>query len=123
VEFTLDLLDLIRTQFLVAGSRFSVMSWIVRRWVRLAVVSWLLVAPALAQTGSSATDHSKSAKPASSPASEADIAVAKASGKVWVNLDSGVYHKGGRWYGKTKNGKFMTADDAKKAGYTAAKRD
>jgi competence protein ComEA len=42
---------------------------------------------------------------------------------VWVNLDSGVYHKGGRWYGKTKNGKFMTADEAKKAGYTAAKRD
>jgi hypothetical protein len=66
---------------------------------------------------------SKSAKPSSSPASEADIAAAKASGKVWVNLDSGVYHKGGRWYGKTKNGKFMTVDEAKKAGYTAAKRD
>jgi hypothetical protein len=55
--------------------------------------------------------------------SESDIAAAKASGKVWVNLDSGVYHKGGRWYGKTKNGKFMTVDEAKKAGYTAAKRD
>jgi hypothetical protein len=71
----------------------------------------------------STSDATKSAKSSSSPASEADIAAAKASGKVWVNLDSGVYHKGGRWYGKTKNGKFMTVDEAKKAGYTAAKRD
>jgi hypothetical protein len=55
--------------------------------------------------------------------SASDIAAAKAGGKVWVNLDSGVYHKGGRWYGKTKNGKFMTVDEAKKAGYKAAKRD
>lgn len=56
-------------------------------------------------------------------ASDADIAAAKASHKVWVNLDTGIYHKGGRWYGKTKNGKFMTMDDAKKAGYKPAKRD
>lgn len=59
----------------------------------------------------------------SSGASASDIAAAKASHKVWVNLDSGVYHKGGRWYGKTKDGKFMTEDEAKKAGYKAAKRD
>ena len=56
-------------------------------------------------------------------ASASEIAAAKASGKVWVNLDSGVYHKGGRWYGKTKDGKFMPEDEAKKAGYKAAKRD
>jgi hypothetical protein len=55
--------------------------------------------------------------------SAADIAAAKAAHKVWVNLDSGIYHKGGRWYGKTKNGKFMTPDEAKKAGYKPAKRD
>ena len=30
-------------------------------------------------------------------------------------------HKGGRWYGKTKNGKFMTEADAVKAGYREAK--
>jgi len=93
----------------------------VRAWLRLAVACLLVAgAPALTfQTGSpnSATEKSKS-----SP-SPADIAAAKASGKVWVNLDTGVYHKGGRWYGKTKNGKFMTVDEAKKAGYTAAKRD
>jgi hypothetical protein len=104
-----------------------------RAWVRSTVAGFLLFvvsAPAITfQTGSpdsqaaSASDKSKSSKTSSSPASESDIAAAKASGKVWVNLDSGVYHKGGRWYGKTKNGKFMTVDEAKKAGYTAAKRD
>jgi len=52
-----------------------------------------------------------------------DIAAAKANHKVWVNLETGIYHKGGRWYGKTKNGKFISVDDAKKAGYKAAKRD
>ena len=52
---------------------------------------------------------------------ESDIAAAKASGKVWVNTDSGVYHKGGQWYGATKQGKFMTEQEAIKAGYRAAK--
>ena len=102
-----------------------------RAWLKLGwvVVACLLVAsmPAGAfQTGSpdsqSASDKSKSAKSRGTP-SAADIAAAKASGKVWVNLDSGVYHKSGRWYGKTKNGKFMTADEAKKAGFKAAKRE
>lgn len=65
------------------------------------------------------TTRAKSA-PASN-ASDADIAAAKASGKVWVNTESGVYHKGGQFYGKTKKGQFMTEDDAKKAGYHAAK--
>jgi DNA uptake protein ComE-like DNA-binding protein len=46
------------------------------------------------------------------------------SGMVWVNLDSGVYHKEGtRYYGKTKNGKYMSEPDAIKAGYRAAKNE
>ncbi len=48
---------------------------------------------------------------------------AKAKGEVWVNLDTGIYHKGGRWYGKTKNGKFMTQQEAKAAGYKESKKD
>jgi hypothetical protein len=79
------------------------------------------------QTGSpdsqSVSDKPKSTKSPSSTPSAADIAAAKAGGKVWVNLDSGIYHKSGRWYGKTKNGKFMTADEAKKAGFKTAKRE
>jgi hypothetical protein len=56
-------------------------------------------------------------------ASQSEIAAAKSSSKVWVNLDSGIYHKSGRWYGRTKNGKFMTEAEAKAAGYKASQRD
>ena len=48
---------------------------------------------------------------------------AKATGKVWVNLNTGVYHRGGRWYGKTKQGKFMTEAEAKAAGFKAAAKE
>jgi len=73
-----------------------------------------------AATASSKKSSSKT--PGQSSASTEEIAAAKASGKVWVNLDSGVYHKAGRWYGKTKNGKFMSEDEAKQAGYRESKR-
>jgi hypothetical protein len=62
-----------------------------------------------------------SAQRATPTVSDSDIAAAKASGMVWVNTETGVYHKGGRWYGATKQGKFMTEDDAIKAGYRASK--
>ncbi len=43
-------------------------------------------------------------------------------GMVWVNLNSRVYHvEGDRYFGKTKNGKYMTVEEAKKAGYREAK--
>jgi hypothetical protein len=42
-------------------------------------------------------------------------------GMVWVNTDSGVYHReGDRWYGKTKDGKFMSEEEAKTAGFREA---
>jgi hypothetical protein len=69
-------------------------------------------------TGAAATN----AKPA--PArivSDSEIAAAKASGQVWVNTETGVYHKSGRWYGATKQGKFMTEQEAIKAGYHVSK--
>jgi hypothetical protein len=56
-------------------------------------------------------------------ASSAEIQSAKSAGQVWVNTGSGVYHKGGRWYGATKEGKFMTEQDAIKAGYREAKNE
>ena len=100
----------------------------------------IFVAPSLAQSPStpsssqstdSSTDKgqkSSSAKSSaksgpSSKVTQSQIDAAKASGQVWVNTDTGVYHKGGRWYGKTKQGKFMDEKEAKKAGYKEAEKE
>jgi len=58
------------------------------------------------------------AKPAAAPAQAPS---ANSSGMVWVNTESGVYHMpGSRYYGKTKQRKYMTEADALKAGYRPA---
>jgi hypothetical protein len=102
-------------------------SWLLAVFVILASLAGSSFAnPQASSSQSSAASAASVAKPSPSTAAAAsasDIADAKANHKVWVNLDTGIYHKGGRWYGKTKNGKFMTEDDATKAGYKAAKRD
>ncbi len=41
--------------------------------------------------------------------------------KVWVNTNSGTYHcSGTRWYGKTKEGEYMTQKQAQEKGYRPA---
>jgi hypothetical protein len=45
-------------------------------------------------------------------------------GMVWVNTDSHIYHKeGSRYYGKTKQGKYMSEADAMKEGDRPAKKE
>jgi hypothetical protein len=45
-----------------------------------------------------------------------------ASGQVWVNTKTGVYHyPGTRWYGNTNSGKYMSEQDAIKEGDRPAK--
>jgi hypothetical protein len=71
----------------------------------------------------SADEPQANATPAAAPSpAKPQTPPAKTSGMVWVNTDTGVYHKeGSRWYGKTKHGKYMLETDAIKAGYKAAK--
>jgi hypothetical protein len=83
-------------------------------------VSGMAQAPAAKTTDQVKSSTKKAVEPTPAP-TDKQIADAKASGMVWVNTNTKVYHKGGDYYGKTKNGKFMTEDDAKKAGYKAAK--
>ena len=98
-----------------------------KRTISIALMICSAVVFAVAQQSSSTSQAPAASQSAATQPkggnSASDIAAAKAAHKVWVNLDTGIYHKSGRWYGKTKNGKFMTVDDAKKAGYKAAKRD
>jgi hypothetical protein len=77
--------------------------------------------PAAAAPAAPPASASKAAKPAPAAApSDKDIADAKAKGLVWVNTSTKKYHKDGEFYGKTKQGKFMTAADADKAGFKPA---
>lgn len=58
------------------------------------------------------------------PSTAQQAPLANSNAMVWVNTGSGVYHKpGSRYYGKTKQGKYMTEADAIKAGYHAAEKN
>jgi hypothetical protein len=65
------------------------------------------------------------------PAAESSSTQVKATaapggghGMVWVNTDSHIYHKeGSRYYGKTKQGKYMTEAEAIKEGDRPAKKE
>ncbi len=81
-----------------------------------------------AKTRSKSKKSSKKAKTeAASAKSQASSApqnsrVASNRGLVWVNPDSKVFHRAGdRWYGKTKDGKYMTESEAVREGYHLAK--
>ncbi|GAC1701618.1 MAG: hypothetical protein NVS9B4_05260 [Candidatus Acidiferrum sp.] len=71
----------------------------------------------------SASETSGKATPAKNTSASTVAQGNPGPGMVWVNTETKVYHRqGDRWYGKTKQGKYMTEDEATKAGYRAAKK-
>jgi hypothetical protein len=93
--------------------------------VLVATVRVVSVSPSQAESPQSNNSDKPqaTATPAAPPSTaKPQTPPAKTSGMVWVNTDTGVYHKeGSRWYGKTKHGKYMLETDAIKAGYKPAK--
>lgn len=97
------------------------------KWMLMTVVAIGLSAPvggnaqAPAPKTADSTKSSPKTNVVSAAPTDAEIADARSKGLVWVNTSTRVYHKDGAFFGKTKKGKFMTEDEATKAGYRAAK--
>ena len=109
------------TKLINMNVRFA---WLALFGLSLLISSARLVASGIPQNATRQTSTAAAKRsPGKSAPSPDDIADAKAKGLVWVNLSTHVYHKGGPLYGHTKRGKFMTEEDAKKAGYRLAKEN
>jgi cytoskeletal protein RodZ len=73
-------------------------------------------APSIAHSPATADTHAASNNKTSAVGS-----TPPSPGMVWVNTSTKVYHKqGSKYYGNTKQGKWMTEADAQKAGFKAA---
>ena len=97
------------------------MNGLSRFLARTAVAAALMFSGSAMAFQANTTAKTTTKTPAAAAPSAQEIADAKAKGLVWVNTSTKVYHKGGQFYGATKHGKFMTEDEAKKAGFNAAK--
>ncbi len=79
------------------------------KFVAILLVALLLSVPAIR------------AQDISTPAG-ARVSQSSESRQVWVNTATGVYHyPGTRWYGNTKQGKFMSEAEARDHGYRPAR--
>jgi hypothetical protein len=121
--------------FVVQPNRSSLLVWIFLCFIVALMLALLIIQPVLAEkkiTAAEAKDHVDKAatahplsEPVATPAPQVtpltQDSTQKKAIKVWVNTNSGIYHcPGSRWYGKTKQGKYMSECEVLKAGYGAA---
>jgi hypothetical protein len=84
-------------------------------------------APASAESSTASPEHPRHTQSAASTQSastgSAEAQTPPQPGMVWANPKSKIYHvEGDRYYGKTRNGQWMTEADAIKAGYRKSKQ-
>lgn len=119
---------------IIAARPFSSVSDLSKTGIPASTISKISPLVTAGTAGAAASDTNAASTAASAVGSSAKQAAATAQsaatgqappansqGMVWVNLDSGVYHyPNSRYYGKTKNGKYMSESHALGAGYHAA---
>jgi predicted lipid-binding transport protein (Tim44 family) len=80
--------------------------------------------PAAASNSAATPAATPTAKKHKAPEPQAVQAAGGGNGQVWVNTETHVFHKEGtKWYGKTKQGKYMSEAEAVKEGDNAAKNE
>lgn len=85
----------------------------------LSAIALLWAPQAVAQKTATQQAPATPEKPPHKPSTQ-EIAEAKAKGLVWVNTATRVFHREGSSYGTTSLGRFMTEDEARRAGYRPA---
>ena len=96
---------------IIAGRPYSSVHDLARAGVSRKTIE--VIAPMVTASGASDPASAEAPKQAPQP---------PVAGMVWVNLETKVYHKSdSRWFGTTRNGKYLTEADARSEGYQAAK--